>query len=113
MLEIALPDRTRMIQKQTLKHSAHSLNQERLYLRNSEFYSQINPQGSIFLGKYSMSALDSVDVSILAVLQKDASRFIAENRGRVYLSENAFWGGIKRLEDEGVIKKRVALPGPG
>src|SRR6476660_5677583 len=112
MLEIALPDRTRMIQKPTLKHRAHSLNQERLYLRNSEFYSQINPQGSIFLGKYSMSALDSVDVSILAVLQKDASRSIAEIAERVHLSQNACWRRIKRLEDEGLIKKRVALLDP-
>jgi Lrp/AsnC family transcriptional regulator len=59
-----------------------------------------------------MSALDSVDVSILAVLQKDASRSIAEIAERVHLSQNACWRRIKRLEDEGVIKKRVALLDP-
>jgi Lrp/AsnC family transcriptional regulator len=55
---------------------------------------------------------DSVDISILALLQKDASRSIAEIAECVHLSQNACWRRIKRLEDEGVIKKRVALLDP-
>ena len=59
-----------------------------------------------------MDRLDSVDISILALLQKDASRSIAEIAECVHLSQNACWRRIKRLEDEGVIKKRVALLDP-
>src|SRR5215471_2540434 len=56
-----------------------------------------------------MPALDSIDVNILALLQADASRSIAEIADRVHLSQNACWRRIKRLEDEGIIMKRVAL----
>lgn len=59
-----------------------------------------------------MVALDSLDVKILALLQADASRSIAEIADAVHLSQNACWRRIKRLEDEGVIKKRVALLDP-
>jgi Lrp/AsnC family transcriptional regulator len=59
-----------------------------------------------------MDQPDSVDISILALLQKDASRSIAEIAECVHLSQNACWRRIKRLEDEGVIKKRVALLDP-
>jgi len=56
-----------------------------------------------------MTSLDSIDGS---VLQKDASRSIAEIAEFVHLSQNACWRRIKRLEDESVIKKRVALLDP-
>ena len=46
------------------------------------------------------------------MLQKDASRSIAEIGEYIHLSQNACWRRIKRLEDEGVIKKRVALLDP-
>ena len=59
-----------------------------------------------------MDRLDSVDISILALLQKDASHSIAEIAERVHLSQNACWRRIKRLEDEGVIQKRVTLLDP-
>jgi Lrp/AsnC family transcriptional regulator len=59
-----------------------------------------------------MDQPDSVDLSILALLQKDASRSIAEIAECVHLSQNACWRRIKRLEEEGVIKKRVALLDP-
>ena len=56
-----------------------------------------------------MIALDSIDIRILGLLQSDASRSIADIADSVHLSQNACWRRIKRLEDEGVIKKRVAL----
>ncbi len=59
-----------------------------------------------------MASLDSLDVKILALLQADASRSIAEIADAVHLSQNACWRRIKRLEDEGVIRKRVALLDP-
>jgi Lrp/AsnC family transcriptional regulator len=59
-----------------------------------------------------MAPLDSADIGILAVLQKDASRSIADIAEHVHLSQNACWRRIKRLEDEGVIEKRVALLDP-
>lgn len=53
--------------------------------------------------------IDSTDIKILGLLQRDASPPIAEIADSVHLSQNACWRRIKRLEDEGVIKKRVAL----
>jgi Lrp/AsnC family transcriptional regulator len=56
-----------------------------------------------------MTELDSTDVRILASLQADASRAIAEIAEDAHLSQNACWRRIRRMEDEGIIKKRVAL----
>jgi Lrp/AsnC family transcriptional regulator len=56
-----------------------------------------------------MLPLDALDTAILNLLQADASRSIADIAERVHLSQNACWRRIKRLEDEGVILKRVAL----
>lgn len=56
-----------------------------------------------------MTPLDSIDVRILSLLQRDASRPIAEIAEAVHLSQNACWRRMKRLEEEGVITKRVAL----
>ena len=59
-----------------------------------------------------MSQLDSVDLKILDLLQNDASRSLVDIAERVHLSQNACWRRIKRLEEEGVIVKRVALLDP-
>jgi Lrp/AsnC family transcriptional regulator len=56
-----------------------------------------------------MIALDALDIAILGLVQTDASLSIADIAGAVHLSQNACWRRIKRLEDEGVILKRVAL----
>lgn len=56
--------------------------------------------------------LDSYDIRILEELQADASRSIAEVGAEVNLSQNACWRRIKRLEDEGYIRRRVALVEP-
>jgi len=58
------------------------------------------------------SQLDSLDWSILAQLQADASLAVHEVGERVGLSHNACWRRIKRLEEAGVIARRVALLDP-
>jgi Lrp/AsnC family transcriptional regulator len=57
--------------------------------------------------------LDRQDVRILALLQEDASRAVAEVAEAVNLSQNACWRRIKRLEEEGFVRRRVALLDPG
>jgi Lrp/AsnC family transcriptional regulator len=56
-----------------------------------------------------MAALDAIDFKILEILQDDASRSIAEIAECVHLSQNACWRRIRQLEDQGFIRKRVAL----
>ncbi len=53
--------------------------------------------------------IDSIDWAILGVLQADASLPVHEVGERVGLSSNACWRRIKRLEDSGIIARRVAL----
>jgi Lrp/AsnC family transcriptional regulator, cysteine-sensing transcriptional activator len=59
-----------------------------------------------------MAPLDPTDLKILDLLQTDASQSIAEIADRVHLSQNACWRRIKQLEEEGIIRKRVALLDP-
>jgi Lrp/AsnC family transcriptional regulator len=56
--------------------------------------------------------LDRIDRQILQVLQADATVSIQAVGERVGLSHNACWRRIKRLEQEGIIRKRVALVEP-
>jgi Lrp/AsnC family transcriptional regulator len=53
--------------------------------------------------------LTSTDISILALLQQDASLTAAEIAEQVNLSASPCWRRINRLEKEGVIEKKVAL----
>ncbi|MBS0477438.1 MAG: Lrp/AsnC family transcriptional regulator [Proteobacteria bacterium] len=56
--------------------------------------------------------IDSIDWAILRELQADASLAVHQVGERVGLSHNACWRRIKRLEDSGVIARRVALLDP-
>jgi Lrp/AsnC family transcriptional regulator len=56
--------------------------------------------------------MDSTDRKILAILQEDASLSVAEVAGRVNLSQTPCWRRIQKLEEAGVIRKRVALVDP-
>ena len=56
--------------------------------------------------------MDSIDWAILGVLQADASLAVQDVGDRVGLSSNACWRRIKRLEDSGIIARRVALVDP-
>ena len=54
-------------------------------------------------------ALDAVDAKILDLIQHDAGLSVAEIAERVGLSSSPCWRRIKRLEDSGMITKRVTL----
>ncbi|MDH3643728.1 MAG: Lrp/AsnC family transcriptional regulator [Gammaproteobacteria bacterium] len=56
-----------------------------------------------------MSNFDRIDLRILDALQHDASLSNADLAERVGLSANACWRRTRRLEEQGVIRKRVAL----
>lgn len=56
-----------------------------------------------------MSELDGTDLRILGLLQEDASQSVAAMAEQVHLSTNACWHRIKRMEDAGIIQRRVAL----
>jgi Lrp/AsnC family transcriptional regulator len=56
--------------------------------------------------------MDSTDRKILAILQQDASVSVAEIAAQVNLSQTPCWRRIQRLEEAGVIQRRVALVEP-
>jgi Lrp/AsnC family transcriptional regulator len=56
--------------------------------------------------------LDAIDKRLLAVLQRDASRSIEALAEDVGLSRNTCWRRVARLEEEGVIARRVAIVDP-
>ncbi len=53
--------------------------------------------------------MDSTDKAILALLQRDSSTPVSDIAESVGLSATPCWRRIKKLEEEGVIRKRVAL----
>lgn len=53
--------------------------------------------------------LSKQDVAILNLLQKDAAMSTANIAERINISQSPCWRRINRLEQEGVIKGRVAL----
>ena len=56
-----------------------------------------------------MVPLDKIDVAILNIIQQDTSLPIADIARRVGLSVTPCWRRIQRLEERGVIRRRVAL----
>ena len=56
--------------------------------------------------------VDEIDCHILRLIQNDASLSVDSVAERVNLSRNACWRRIKRLEEDGIIKSRVALVDP-
>src|SRR2546423_8372167 len=84
----------------------------RLYLQLGRICSQNHPDETLKLGNSPMDALDRTDIAILRLLQRDASASISAIADSVHLSQNACWRRIKRLEEDGVIRKRVALLDP-
>lgn len=53
--------------------------------------------------------LSQIDIKILALLQEDASLTAAEIAEQVSLSASPCWRRINRLEQAGIIEKKVAL----
>ncbi|WP_404479253.1 Lrp/AsnC family transcriptional regulator [Novosphingobium sp. BL-52-GroH] len=56
--------------------------------------------------------MDKRDYLILESLQTDADKSISDVAAGVHLSSNACWRRIKHLEEEGIIRRRVALLDP-
>ena len=59
-----------------------------------------------------MSNLDDYDRKILRVLQSNADYSMSELGDKVGLSHTPCWRRVKRLEDEGYIRKRLTLLDP-
>ncbi|GHA29029.1 AsnC family transcriptional regulator [Devosia pacifica] len=57
-------------------------------------------------------ALDKIDRKILALLQRDATMPVAEIGRKVGLSTTPCWRRIQKMEEEGVIRRRVAVLDP-
>ena len=56
--------------------------------------------------------MDQIDRKILAALQEDAGRPVADIAAAVGLSQSPCWRRIQKLEVDGVIQRRVALLDP-
>lgn len=56
--------------------------------------------------------MDRIDKRILTLLQQDATTPVAEIGKKVGLSTTPCWRRIQKLEEDGVIKKRVAVLDP-
>jgi Lrp/AsnC family transcriptional regulator len=56
--------------------------------------------------------MDRLDKKILRLLQEDATLAVADVAKRVGLSTTPCWRRIQKLEEEGVIKRRVAILDP-
>lgn len=56
--------------------------------------------------------IDQIDRRILSALQKDAAISVDSLSELVSLSRNACWRRVKRLEADGILRKRVALLDP-
>lgn len=59
-----------------------------------------------------MTSVDLVDRRIISLIQRDASRSIGEIAERVGASPSSCWRRIQKLEQSGVITRRVALADP-
>ncbi len=53
--------------------------------------------------------LDAIDAKILSIIQDDAALPVAEVAEKVGLSSSPCWRRIRRMEDGGLIKRRVTI----
>ena len=60
----------------------------------------------------SETAMDEIDRALLEMLQQDATLSIAQMAERVGLSPTPCWKRIQKLENRGVITRRVAVLEP-
>jgi len=56
--------------------------------------------------------LDDMDIKILRVLQEDATRAVAEIGKEVGISTTPCWRRIQKLEEAGIIQRKVAVLDP-
>src|SRR5262245_49993777 len=62
--------------------------------------------------KRFQAMLDEMDVKILRILQQDCTRSVADIGKEVGLSTTPCWRRIQKLEEAGVIRRRVAVLDP-
>jgi DNA-binding Lrp family transcriptional regulator len=60
-------------------------------------------------GKMLSVELDQIDKNILELVQNDASLSVADIAEKVGLSSSPCWRRIKRMEEQGVIQRRVTV----
>ncbi|CAN1548236.1 Lrp Transcriptional regulators [Caulobacteraceae bacterium] len=72
-------------------------------------FGTIRARNGILGEKGLAEQLDAVDAKILDLIQHDASLSVAEIAERVGLSSSPCWRRIKRLEDAGIIQRRVTI----
>ncbi len=60
----------------------------------------------------NFATYDALDRKILVILQYDSTVSVDDLSTRVGLSRNAVWRRVKRLEECGILKSRVALLDP-
>jgi Lrp/AsnC family transcriptional regulator len=70
------------------------------------------PDNVLLVPKGGHVMLDEMDIKILAILQQDCARSVAEIGKDVGLSTTPCWRRIQKLEEAGVIGRRVALLDP-
>ena len=56
--------------------------------------------------------MDAIDIKILIILQQDSAQPVADIARKVGLSVTPCWRRIQKLEEEGIIRSRVALLNP-
>src|SRR5215510_5413669 len=64
------------------------------------------------LPRSGTAMLDEMDVKILRILQEDCTRSVADIGKEVGLSTTPCWRRIQKLEEAGVIRRRVAVLDP-
>lgn len=62
--------------------------------------------------KHDYIELDDIDIKIIRLLQTDTTLSIQHIADQVALTSNPCWRRIKRLEEKGVISRRVAVINP-
>ena len=61
------------------------------------------------MGSDKIGAIDAIDKAILAMLQNNADTPVAEIAEQVGLTVTPCWRRIQKLEEKGIISRRVAL----
>jgi len=79
------------------------------YALKTAIWGKNDAQKRRFMEEKLPEALDAVDAKILDLIQHDAGLSVAEIAERVGLSSSPCWRRIKRLEDTGVIQRRVTI----
>jgi Lrp/AsnC family transcriptional regulator len=72
----------------------------------------IDRKNRIFFSAMPKAQLDRIDRRILAELQQDSDLSLAELASRVGLSQTPCWKRIQKLQQAGVILRRVAIVEP-